>query len=271
MASSKSVSAPIVLLFSLNLLLFFTLVSSQSAPPPPPPTCSVTIFQHHGRVVDVFIPQKKSARCSKFSFVRFIDISEAMLAVQKLNGAWLFDHHIRVNLARFNARSHYWGRMDSFSSIDQNTCRDQIASNDGACTFLVNANMLGQNMVDNNVSVEFSSPCFEFGPKCRLKSFVQALLNDNNLSNPEDHYLKFIPRKDAPKVIEDQPNRKCCIAKVDVELLHRLEKCCVGIANRCYEADFLLDKFKREGIVNVAIKKITSYHFLLEFEDETTR
>ncbi|XVF24884.1 hypothetical protein REPUB_Repub13aG0165900 [Reevesia pubescens] len=161
--------------------------------------------------------------------------------------------------------------MESFGSLDKNTYRDQIASNDGACTFLVNANMLGQNMVENNVSVEFSSPCFEFGPKCRLKSFVQALLNDNNLSNPEDHDLKFIPRKDAPKVIEDQPNRKCCIAEVDVESLHRLEKCYVGIANRCYEAGFLLDKFKREGIVNVSIKKITSYHFLLEFEDEATR
>ncbi|XVF13346.1 hypothetical protein REPUB_Repub08aG0200800 [Reevesia pubescens] len=194
-----------------------------------------------------------------------------MLAVRKLNGAWLFDHYIGVNLVRFNARSHYWGRMDSFGSLDQNRYRYQNASNDRAHTFLVNANMLGQNIMEKNVFVEFSSPCLEFGPKSRQKSFVQDLLNDNNLSNPEDHDLKFIPSKDAPKVIEDQANRKCCITEVDVESLHLLEKCYIGIANRCYEADFLLDKFKREGIVNVAIKKITSNHFYLEFEVEATR
>ncbi|XVE96143.1 hypothetical protein REPUB_Repub02eG0196000 [Reevesia pubescens] len=105
--------------------------------------------------------------------------------------------------------------------------------------------MLGQNMVEKNISIEVSNPCLEFGPKSRHKSFVQALLNDNNLSNPEDHGLKFIPGKDAPRAIEDQPNSKCCIVEVDVESLHRLEKCSVGIAYGCYEADFMIDKFNQ--------------------------
>ncbi|XVF13382.1 hypothetical protein REPUB_Repub08aG0203400 [Reevesia pubescens] len=220
MASSKSVSAPIVLLFSLNLLLFFTLISSQPTPPPPPPTCGVTVG----------------------------------ICLRNL-----------VNLARFNARSHYWGRVDSFGFLDQN------ASIDGARTSFVNANMLGQNMVEKNVFVEVSSPCLEFGPKFRHKSFVQDLLNNNNLSNPKNHDLNFILGKDAPRVIEDQLNRKCCIAEVNFESLHRLEKCYDGIVDGCYEADFLLDKFKRKGIVNVAIKKIASNHSLLEFKGKATR
>ncbi|XVF13380.1 hypothetical protein REPUB_Repub08aG0203200 [Reevesia pubescens] len=161
--------------------------------------------------------------------------------------------------------------MDSFGSLDQNRYRDQNASIGGACTSLVNANMLGQNMVEKNVFVEVSSPCLEFGPKSRHKSFVQDLLNNNNLSNPKNHDLNFILGKDAPRVIKDQLNRNCCIAEVNVESLHRSEKCYVGIVDGCYKADFWLDKFKREGIVNVAIKKIASYHFLLEFKGEATR
>ncbi|XVF15350.1 hypothetical protein REPUB_Repub09cG0144500 [Reevesia pubescens] len=50
------------------------------------------IFQHHGNVVDVFIPVKRKGR--KFGFVRFDNFSDARNAIDKLNGAWLMDFRI---------------------------------------------------------------------------------------------------------------------------------------------------------------------------------
>ena len=61
----------------------------------------LTIFQHHRKILDVFIPKKRSNRGRKFGFVRFADPYEARRAVQKMNGAWLMDYKIGVNLSRF--------------------------------------------------------------------------------------------------------------------------------------------------------------------------
>ncbi|KAH7852442.1 hypothetical protein Vadar_024836 [Vaccinium darrowii] len=61
------------------------------------------IFRRYGDVVDVYIPNKRSSRYNtKFGFIRFLSMEEALRAIQDLNGTLIRDFHIQVNLAKFS-------------------------------------------------------------------------------------------------------------------------------------------------------------------------
>ncbi|XVF29450.1 hypothetical protein REPUB_Repub15cG0122200 [Reevesia pubescens] len=75
------------------------------------------VFQWFGNVVDVYIPKKRNNRGSKFGFVRFETVVEARRAQWNLNGVWLIDHKISVNLARFSSRQNYWRKTLTSKSI----------------------------------------------------------------------------------------------------------------------------------------------------------
>ncbi|KAK8652820.1 hypothetical protein V6N13_126843 [Hibiscus sabdariffa] len=66
------------------------------------------LFQRFGRVLDVFIPRKSDVSGSNFGFVRFPSLQEAENAVFIFDEAWVVDHRIQVNIAKFRCRSSYW-------------------------------------------------------------------------------------------------------------------------------------------------------------------
>ncbi|XVF21282.1 hypothetical protein REPUB_Repub12eG0076900 [Reevesia pubescens] len=69
------------------------------------------IFQNQGKVVDVFIPKKRSGNGKKFGFVRFGERNDALHAIEFLHGAWLMNLQLGVNMARFNKMSEYWRKV----------------------------------------------------------------------------------------------------------------------------------------------------------------
>ncbi|KAK8689606.1 hypothetical protein V6N13_088320 [Hibiscus sabdariffa] len=65
-------------------------------------------FAHHGEVVDVFIPLKRSKDGSRFGFVRFSNMIDAQRAISRSYGFFLLGSWISVSLARFNPRTKFW-------------------------------------------------------------------------------------------------------------------------------------------------------------------
>lgn len=59
-------------------------------------------------MLDVFTTKKRSKRGKCIRFVRFWNVHEAQRAIWRLNGFWLLNNRIGVNMARFNPRSAYW-------------------------------------------------------------------------------------------------------------------------------------------------------------------
>ncbi|XVF13782.1 hypothetical protein REPUB_Repub08aG0237200 [Reevesia pubescens] len=70
------------------------------------------VFRKFGKIVDVFISQKRSRWGKKIGFVRFRSLGEAKRAIWNLNEVFFLDQKIGVNLARFNPRNTYWKRTD---------------------------------------------------------------------------------------------------------------------------------------------------------------
>ncbi|XVE95099.1 hypothetical protein REPUB_Repub02eG0067400 [Reevesia pubescens] len=180
------------------------------------------IFQHHGQVTDVFIPNKRSSSGRKFGFVRFSDVSDANMAVEKLNGAWLLDYRIGVNIARFNIRPPYWKKMDlkKFSESEKD-----VVTND-----------------------------LRFRSELHVASDVFEKRSRLDKGESVKHF-----------------RRKVCLAEVEEDSLLRLGKCLIGIAIGIFEAEFLMDKFKAEGVAGVSVKKISGKHFLIEFDEDVAR
>ena len=202
------------------------------------------IFQHHGKILDVFIPKKRSNRGRKFDFVRFADPYEARRVVQKMNGAWLMDHKIGVNLSRFNSRSFYWRRMNS----------------DEGQEFL---NLPKARVGDsNNMAPLVTKECSE-DSKFSHKSYKQALLNQEDIENG----VNTSPMISAPSV---SVKKKSCNAFIDSEIIHRMELCVVGKAKGLFSVEWLQEYFGTQGIYNVFTKKISAKHFVIEFPDEET-
>ncbi|XVE99818.1 hypothetical protein REPUB_Repub03eG0234200 [Reevesia pubescens] len=69
------------------------------------------IFSNHAKVADVFIPKKRSRNGSRYGFVRFVSRFDAYKVVKRLNGTWLLNSRLAVNIARFKGRSEYWRKV----------------------------------------------------------------------------------------------------------------------------------------------------------------
>ncbi|PPD67330.1 hypothetical protein GOBAR_DD35792 [Gossypium barbadense] len=59
-----------------------------------------SLFSYHGKVVDAFIPEKKSKRGSRFGFVRYTNYSDAYRAISRLNGFVILGSRIWVKVVR---------------------------------------------------------------------------------------------------------------------------------------------------------------------------
>lgn len=60
------------------------------------------MFQRWGRVIDIFIPQKRNKFGNKFGFVKFIDVNNPKAFEEKLDALWLGTYKLRVNIPVFD-------------------------------------------------------------------------------------------------------------------------------------------------------------------------
>ncbi|XVF30044.1 hypothetical protein REPUB_Repub16aG0023400 [Reevesia pubescens] len=107
------------------------------------------IIQNYGRVADVFIPMKRSAKGRKFGFVRFYRWEEAIRAVNSLNGVWLLDYRIGVNIARFNSRSSFWRKINPSNRI--NGANESGGQTDQCETFRLQLNRIALELTKINL------------------------------------------------------------------------------------------------------------------------
>ncbi|CAI9263270.1 unnamed protein product [Lactuca saligna] len=62
-------------------------------------------FQRYGTIVDLYLARKRNVKNKRFGFVRFIRIENISDFEGKLNGIWIGNYKLRVNLARFQRKS----------------------------------------------------------------------------------------------------------------------------------------------------------------------
>ncbi|KAL4354250.1 hypothetical protein GQ457_06G006850 [Hibiscus cannabinus] len=86
-------------------------------------------FPEIGRVLDVFIPQKRDKSGANFGFVRFPSKQEADTAVYMFEGAWIVDRRIQVNIAKFRSRPNFW-RKKCPQDIARVAAKQNWGSND---------------------------------------------------------------------------------------------------------------------------------------------
>ncbi|MCI13704.1 RNA-binding protein 25-like, partial [Trifolium medium] len=60
-----------------------------------------TLFAKHGRVGEVYIPQKRDKRGNRFGFVKFKEVKNLEALSGRLEDVWLGSYKIRVNLSGF--------------------------------------------------------------------------------------------------------------------------------------------------------------------------
>nr|KAJ0210611.1 hypothetical protein LSAT_V11C400216830 [Lactuca sativa] len=62
-------------------------------------------FQRYGTIVDLYLARKRNIKNKRFGFARFIRIENISDFERKLNGIWIGNYKLRVNLARFQRKS----------------------------------------------------------------------------------------------------------------------------------------------------------------------
>ncbi|XVF22173.1 hypothetical protein REPUB_Repub12eG0150900 [Reevesia pubescens] len=241
------------------------------------------IFQNHGRVADVFIPRKRSSSGRKFGFVRFYDWREAARAVSRLNGAWLWEFKLGVNMARFNTRSNFWRKVNISNNENiekanggnvHNGCVGEDSSEQGTERRRVGPQNKsvkdgGKIGLDSGVAkVEMKSYLQAVqggGSDIKLKP-LELVSGDSSKVNVDKDDNKSVSSSDS--VLE---GLKTCIGEVDNEAIHRLERCVIGTARDYYETRTIMENFRMSGVFDITAKKISGKQFLLEFEEEEVR
>ncbi|XVF06622.1 hypothetical protein REPUB_Repub06bG0065400 [Reevesia pubescens] len=228
------------------------------------------IFFHHGKVVDVFIPKKKNVNGRCFGFVRFASRDDATRAVKNLNGAWLLDYRLSVNFARFSPRVNFWKKSDN-----NRNALGRI-SQKGEEKISENAQHKGKS-VHQGISLE------EEIEKPRQvqqqKSYLKALVGSSpevNLITEEGmvQELNGVEEKVTSTSPENAPvlgHSRFCVGEIDIEALHKLEKCLIGTAKNFCEAKVGSDFLISSGISEVSVKKYSGNQFLIEFKNDEAR
>lgn len=55
-------------------------------------------FEYHGKVIETFIPKKRSINGKRFGFVRYANMYDGNRAINRINEFWLMRSHIDVNM-----------------------------------------------------------------------------------------------------------------------------------------------------------------------------
>ncbi|XVF07730.1 hypothetical protein REPUB_Repub06bG0165000 [Reevesia pubescens] len=217
------------------------------------------IFQNQGKVVDVYIPQKRNLNGRKFGFVRFREWNDANRAVSALNGAWLFDFCLTVSFAKSNSRSSY-GRKFVSSDVGSSS-RDEE-----------------KPQSRKNFECKSTQQLSLAQALTRKKSYANALIGtgapaactpvtDPKLPIPEVKQNEAVDATSEDSLDLALANRPSCLGVVDEEAIHKLENCLVGVARDYYETGSLMENFRMSGVFDVSVKKISGRQFLIEFED----
>ncbi|KAK8327431.1 hypothetical protein V6Z12_A11G182200 [Gossypium hirsutum] len=81
------------------------------------------LFSFHGEVKDAFIPIKKSKFGTRFGFVRYLSVTNAQRAIDRLNGFVILGYRISVKMVRFRGRRVIWRKRnneaEAKSKVDQ--------------------------------------------------------------------------------------------------------------------------------------------------------
>ncbi|XVF31071.1 hypothetical protein REPUB_Repub16aG0113800 [Reevesia pubescens] len=194
------------------------------------------IFQHHGKVIDVFIPKKRSSRGQKFGFVHFSNLWEAKTAARRLNGAWLFDYCLKVNISSFNSRSYFCRRL-----------KPSVSAVKGPIPCV--------EVQNRNVTQAVFPPKGSFVPSYR-NALLQGLDDFDEGGRVQQTQL-------APLVNK----RKTCHSVCDNDVLLRLQNCFIGYIKGNLDIVSLLDNFKSEGFEGISVRKLSGAHVLIDPEE----
>lgn len=60
------------------------------------------LFLRWGRVIDVFIPQKRDKFGKRFGFVKFLEVKNPKALEEQLDSLWIGSYKLRVNIPAFD-------------------------------------------------------------------------------------------------------------------------------------------------------------------------
>ncbi|XVF00347.1 hypothetical protein REPUB_Repub03eG0277400 [Reevesia pubescens] len=212
-----------------------------------------TIFQKFGRVVDVFIPLKRSKWGKKIAFVRFGSLNDANRAILNLNGVFFLDHRIGVNMARFNPRKEFWRKRESFK---------------------------GKRIVHEG---DVASGNYDAGP-----ARVKGIERDINQQKPESQksYLQVLLDADigqakkqesgaegdnqslsSQKVVEEEQDAVFCMGRIEEEKLHWLERSFIGRYNGALDLKNLAEEIKEEVSKSLTVRIFSGDEIIITFDN----
>ncbi|XVF23290.1 hypothetical protein REPUB_Repub13aG0024100 [Reevesia pubescens] len=215
-----------------------------------------TIFEHYGRVLDVFIPRKRSRLGKRYGFVRFASRPAALTAIKSLNGAWLLNSRIGVNIARFRGRTSYWRKIPTTTNPPANASSSvQVPPTTGI------SNSFQADKVATDPHLAKTSEDADF---MLTKTYLEAL---NTAALPDTtNDLPCSPSKSMKQT--SVPLIKSCPGVVENEMLHLLESCVIAVARDYFEAYRLTENFRISGVSGVYARKISGRQFLIKFDDK---
>ncbi|XVF04593.1 hypothetical protein REPUB_Repub05bG0097600 [Reevesia pubescens] len=214
-----------------------------------------TIFEHHGKVVDVFIPRKRSGLGKRYGFVRFASCPAALTAIRRLNGAWLLNSRIDVNIARFRGRTSYWRKVSTNTKPANASSSVQVISTTGISNSLQAEKVASDPPLDKTSKNTDSTP-----NKTYLEALTTAALPDTT------NCLPCSPSKSMNQTFV--PYIKSCSGVVENEMLHLLDNCVITVARDYFEAYRLTENFRISGVSGVYARKISGQQFLIQFDDK---
>ncbi|XVF18493.1 hypothetical protein REPUB_Repub11eG0026500 [Reevesia pubescens] len=200
-------------------------------------------FQRIGKVVDVFMPRKKSFKERRIGFVRFALVGKAKRAQWNLNGVWFLSHKIGVNIARFNPRKSFWRKTEALRGV--------IGQEVGSYRNNVNHNQVQSQQVSGR------------------KTFSQFVLegSSNSRSLPEVATRKDVSNGGTSLNADKELEESWCKRVIDVENLHWLERSITGKIKDNLDLDIILKWIKSKDFSGVLIRKFSGYECLITFED----
>ncbi|XVF09643.1 hypothetical protein REPUB_Repub07fG0111900 [Reevesia pubescens] len=213
------------------------------------------IFENHGKVVDVFIPRKRSGLGKRYGFVYFAFRPAALTAITRLNGAWLLNSRIGVNIARFRGRTSYWRKISTSKKPANVSSFVQVASTSG-----ISNSIPTEKVVFDPLPVKTS----EKADGMLNKTYLEAL---NTAVHPDSsNCLPCSPSKSTMQA--SVPHIKSCSGIIENETLHLLENCVIAVARDYFEAYRLTENFRISGVSGVYARKISGRQFLIQFDDK---
>ena len=129
----------------------------------------------YGKVVDVYIPLKKSKTGKKFAFVRFLKVDNMERLIENLRTIWIGRFHLYANPARFNREARAPFVQPSKVKVNMGPVKNSFAS------VLKSNNHKGSSLSDSTPAIVMDDSCIDDkDPSCSLMGKIKDI---NALSN----------------------------------------------------------------------------------------